>query len=88
MGPKGPIEEMEEFVYLGSVVSTTGGIDQDVEARLRKARLAFRAIDKRLTSQIFEKATKEKIFNSSMKAVLLYASKSWSDSYTEDSRQD
>jgi len=60
-------------MYLGSVVSTTGSTDQDVEARLGKASLAFRAKDKLLTSQIFGRATKTKIFNSSVKAVLLYA---------------
>jgi len=47
---KEPVEEVEEFVYLGSVVSTTRGTDQDVEARLRKARLAFRTMDKLWTS--------------------------------------
>jgi len=84
---KGPIEEVEEFTYLGSVVSTTGGTDQDVEARLGKARLAFRAMDKLWTSQIFGRAMKVKMFNASVKAVLLYASEYWT-SYTEDSRQD
>jgi len=74
---KGPAEEMEEVTYLGSVVSITGGTDQDVEARLGQARLAFRAMDKLLTSQIFGRATKVKIFNSSVKTVLLYASESW-----------
>ena len=42
---KSPIEEVEEFTYLGSVVSTTVGTDHDVEARLGKARVAFRAMD-------------------------------------------
>jgi len=60
---KGPVEEVVEFTYLGSVVSTTGGTDQDVKARLGKARLAFRAMDKLWTSQIFKRATKMKIFN-------------------------
>ena len=74
---KGPIEEVEEFTYLGSVVSTTGGTDQDVEARLGKARVAFIAMDKLWSSQVFERATKVKIFNSNVKAVLFYASESW-----------
>ena len=74
---KGPIEEVEEFTYLGSVVSTTGGTDQDVEARLGKARVAFRAMDKLWTSQVFGRATKVKIFNSNVKAVFLYASECW-----------
>jgi len=74
---KGPIEEVEEFMYLGSVLSTTGGTDQDVEARLGKARLDFRSMNRLWTSPIFGRATKVKIFNSSVKAVLLYASESW-----------
>jgi len=58
-------------------LSNTRGTDQDVEARLGKARLAFRAMDKLWTYQILGKAMKVKIFNSSVKAVLLYASESW-----------
>jgi len=65
---KGPIWEVEEFTYLGS-----RGTDQDVEARLGKVRLAFRAMDKLWTSQVFGSATKVKIFNSTVKA--FYASK-------------
>jgi len=42
----GPIDEVEEFTYLGTVVSTREGTEQDVEARLGKARTAFRAMDK------------------------------------------
>jgi len=53
---KETIDEVGEFTYLGSVVSTTGGTDQDVEARLVKARLAFKAMDKLWTSQIFRRA--------------------------------
>jgi len=64
---KGLVEEVGEFMYLGSVVSTTGGTDQDVEARLGKAGLAFRAMDKLWTLQIFGRATKVKMFNSSVK---------------------
>jgi len=73
----GPIEEVEEFMYLGSGVSITGSTDRDVEARLTKARLAFRAMDKLWTSQVFGRATKVKILNSSVKAVSLYACEFW-----------
>jgi len=61
-----PVEEVEKFTHLWSVVSTTGGTDQDVEARLAKARLTFRAMDKLWTSQILGRATKVKIFNSKL----------------------
>jgi len=74
---KGPVEEVEEFTYLGSVVSATG-----CTVSLRKARLAFGAMDKLWTSPIFGRATKVKMFNCSVKAVLPYASESWTVLYT------
>ena len=73
----GPIDEVEQFTYLGSVVSTTGGTDQDVEARLGKARSTFQAMDRLRKSKIIGRTTKVKIFNCNMKAVLLCASESW-----------
>ena len=36
-----PIEEVESFVYLGSVIDQQGGTDRDVTARVGKARGAF-----------------------------------------------
>ena len=50
----------------GSVVSNTGGTDQDVEARFGKARSAFWAMDNLWKSEIIGKVTKVKIFNSNM----------------------
>jgi len=31
----------DEFTYLGSIVSKKGGTDEDIQARIRKARQAF-----------------------------------------------
>ena len=35
------IEDVTSFAYLGSVINTTGGTDEDVQARIGKARSAF-----------------------------------------------
>lgn len=35
------IEEVDRFTYLGSIVSKTEGTDEDVKARINKARQAF-----------------------------------------------
>ena len=35
------LEQVTAFTYLGSLVSTTGGTEEDVEARCRKAQAAF-----------------------------------------------
>ena len=43
---KGPTDEIEEFTYLGSVVSTRRGTEQNVDARMGKARTALRSMDK------------------------------------------
>ena len=42
----GPIEEVSEFTYLGSLVSKTGGTEEDVKLKLGRARVAFRMMDK------------------------------------------
>jgi len=58
-------------------VDVTGGTEQDVEGRLGKARSTIKAMDKLWKSKIIGRATKIKMFNSNVKAVLLYASESW-----------
>ena len=42
----GTVGEVEEFTYLGSVVSNDGGSDQRVEAKTGKAKPTFRAADR------------------------------------------
>ena len=37
----GRIEEVDEFTYLGSIVSKKGCTDEDIQARIGKARQAF-----------------------------------------------
>jgi hypothetical protein len=36
-----PLERVESFTYLGSIVNTAGGSDEDVETRCRKAQAVF-----------------------------------------------
>ena len=35
------VENITSFTYLGSIVNTSGGIEQDIQARMGKARSAF-----------------------------------------------
>lgn len=37
----GELEEVEEFSYLGSVLSRSGGTDEDIKTRIGKAQAAF-----------------------------------------------
>ena len=68
------LEEVTSFVYLGSVVSIDGGSDEDIKVRINKARVAFNMLRKVWSSHVISRRTKFRIFNTNVKAVLLYGS--------------
>ena len=71
------LEEVTSFVYLGSVVSIDGGSDEDIKVRINKARVVFNMLRKVWTSHVISRGTKFRIFNTNVKAVLLYGSETW-----------
>jgi hypothetical protein len=71
------LEEVTSFVYLGSVVSIDGGSDEDIKVRINKARVVFNMLRKVWTSHVVSRRTKFRIFNTNVKAVLLYGSETW-----------
>ncbi|PFX27744.1 putative uncharacterized transposon-derived protein F52C9.6 [Stylophora pistillata] len=73
----GQIEEVDEFTYLGSIVSKKGGTDEDIQARIRKARQAFAMLRPIWRSTALTIKTKLRVFGSNVKAVLLYGSETW-----------
>ena len=72
-----PLEEVEAFTYLGSIVDKQGGTAADVKTRIGKARAAFVLLKNLWKSREVSKGTKIRIFNSNVKAVLLYGSETW-----------
>ena len=36
-----PLEETDSFTYLGSTINKNGGTEEDVKARIQKARVVF-----------------------------------------------
>ena len=71
------VEDVSTFTYLGSLASKTGGAEEDVEARVRKAQFAFLTLNSVWRSPVIRSKTKLKIFNSNVKSVLLYGSETW-----------
>ena len=71
------VEEVEEFVYLGSKISQSGGTDEDIIQRTRKARQVFAILRPVWRSKAISSHTKLRIFNSNVKSVLLYGSETW-----------
>ena len=71
------LEQVSAFTYLGSLITTTGGTEEDVEASCRKAQVAFSISRPIWRSNFISLRTKIRIFNSNVKSVLLYGSETW-----------
>lgn len=76
------IETVEEFCYLGSVISTDGGADKDISVRIGKARYAFRALQPVWLSRQLSLNTRLRIFSTNVKSVLLYGCETWRSTKT------
>jgi hypothetical protein len=76
------IERVTQFVYLESIIDDTGGTEADVATRIRKAQAAFSMLSKIWKSATYSMQTKLRIFNTNVKAVLLYGCETWKNSRT------
>ena len=66
------IDDVEDFVYLGSKISRDGGSDRNIKVRIGKARTAFTIQAPVWRSNVISRKTKLRIFNTNVKTVLLY----------------
>ena len=67
-----PLEEVEDFTYLGSVLSKDNGADKDIKTRLSKARAAFGTLQPIWKSSKYSLRSKIHLYNSNAKSVHLY----------------
>lgn len=72
-----PLEKVDEFTYLGSIVSTNEATHKDINSRLGKAQCAFAVLRSIWRSKQLRLKTKIRIYNSNVKSVLLYGSECW-----------
>ncbi|VDO89009.1 unnamed protein product [Schistosoma margrebowiei] len=71
------LENVQSFTYLGSIIDEQGGSDADVKARIGKARTAFLQLKNIWNSKQLSINIKVRIFNTNVKAVLLYGAETW-----------
>ena len=71
------LADVDDFTYLGSVISNDNGAKKDIEARLGKARATFARLRTIWKSKQYSRRTKLMIYNSNVKSVLLYGSECW-----------
>ena len=66
------VEEVEEFVYLGTTVTKEAGGTEDIKKRLSKPRGAFFNLKKIWNTRRIGRNTKIKLFKTLVRPVLLY----------------
>ena len=71
------VEDVEEFVYLGTTVTKEGGGTEDIKKRLSKARGAFFNLKKIWNTRSIGRNTKIKLFKTLVRPVLLYGCEAW-----------
>jgi len=71
------IEDVESFTYLGSIISKTGGTEEDIKSRIEKAQHVFVTLKPVWNNRNILLKTKLTIINSNVKFVLLYGSEAW-----------
>lgn len=71
------IEEVDNFCYLGSIISKSGGADADVVNRTQKARQAFCMLNRLWSAPNISRNLKIKIFKTNVLSVLLYGCETW-----------
>ena len=73
----GRTEEVDEFTYLGNVVSKKRCTDEDIRAQIGKAMQAFAMLRPIWRPKALTTKAKLRVFESNVKAVLLYGSETW-----------
>lgn len=72
-----PVERVNVFQYLGSMITEQGGAVTDVVTRIQKARGAFTQLNRIWRSTIYSVRTKMRIFKTCVVSVLLYGCETW-----------
>jgi len=71
------VESVEEFCYLGSVISDNGSCDKDIKTRLGKANSVFGRLNNIWKNKTLSTKIKIRLYESLVMSTLLYAAETW-----------
>ncbi|VDP81821.1 unnamed protein product [Schistosoma curassoni] len=71
------IDVVEKFVYLGSCISPGDGVSDEIDSCIVKARAAYANLGHLWRLRDVSLAVRGRIYNASVRAVLLYACETW-----------
>jgi hypothetical protein len=72
-----PYEKVEEFQYLGVLLSTKNDWSREIRSRITKAERAFFTLLKFFKSELFSKRTKTRLYTSIIRPILTYGCEVW-----------
>nr|CAX83711.1 endonuclease-reverse transcriptase [Schistosoma japonicum] len=71
------VECVDNFTYLGSLISPNGLVSEEISARIRKARLAFANLRHLWRRRDIRLSTKGRVYCTAVRPVLLYGCETW-----------
>ena len=71
------IEDIEDFTYLGSKMTTSGDTEKEIRTRISKASQAFATLRSPWRSRNISTKPKIRLFKSNVLSTLLYGAESW-----------
>jgi exonuclease III len=82
-----PIDQVERFCYLGSTVTPTNSVEEEINIRIGRAAGAFQNLRNTWRAKI-EISTKMKIYNAVVITTLLYGAETWAITKQQEQRID
>ena len=72
-----PVQQVSDFTYLGTIISSDGTIDRELSARIQKASGAFNQLSNIWKNRNIQSYTKIRIYKAAVLTILLYGSEVW-----------
>jgi hypothetical protein len=80
------IERVEEFKYLGTMLTDQNSIQEEIKSRLKLGNTCYHSVQNLLSSRLLSKKLKVKIYRTIFFPVVLYGCETWSLTLREERR--
>jgi len=80
------IEQVDEFRYLGVNINSKNNMHNEIQLRIRNANKAYFAMSRMFSSRLLSKATKEKLYTSYLRPIVMYACETWSTTQGDEEK--
>jgi len=79
-------EQVDEFTYLGININLKNNMYNEIQLRIRNANKAYFTMSRMLSSRLLSKATKEKLYTSYLRPIVMYACETWSTTQGDEEK--